>query len=961
MPKTYLRYEAAGAFGVVASARGNAVFDQTGKLIISPALEKVNVWNAKKGTLEHQWEDPVNKAEVTALCRSPNGTQYAVGYADGAIRIYDLRSGALVVTFNGHRSAVSSLCFDRSGATLVSGARDTHIILWNVLSETGICRMMGHKDEVTVVQFLYSTVGAAKGQATHLISASKDTLVKLWDLDTQHCVHTLVHHRSEVWAMAINPAQTLLVTGSSDKNLRVWKLHCDRLDRVMDVADQALSATVDPVAAGFEHPVFEFYGELARQSTDRVVQLQFDPLGFYLACLPNHRQIEIFRLYNHADIRKKQTRRLKHKRAKAKKTGDTAEPVPDPTDDTIPLDDEIRSYQVLHSTTKILSFDFPSLSPPNQISDIQMAVQTNDNRLQVYQITNPDKVKVDTEGMAPSVQHSIELAGHRREVLAVALSSNDELLASAAQDSLKIWNTSTRTCIRTMECGAALCCEFLPGNKHVVVGTRSGELQLFDISSSTLLESIPAHSKEIRTLAVQPDRRGLATGSADHVVKFWEFELAQTTLDDDEGTSTGLVPNEQVTLAHVRTLEMDQSVLSLRFSADMKFLAVALLDSTIKMFFADSLKYHLSLYGHKLPVTAMDISDDGTLLISGSSDKNIKIWGTDFGDCHKSIFAHQDTVTALRFVPHTHYFFSAGKDRVVKYWDADKFNQIMKLEGHHSEVWALSVSRYGNWVVASGRDRSIRMWERTEEPLFLEEEREREMDELYEANLVQDMERAQVSTDLENSAEGKAQAAETGRATRQTMESLKAGERIIEALELVEGERIAMETYEMMKDKGALAIPMPAKNPILLALGDISPERYLLSTLEKIRSSELEDALLILPFSSVTALFPYFDYWILKGWNTNLVCRMLFFLLQVHHQQITASRTLASRLAAVRQHLRTHLERQRDAMGFNIAGLKFLQEQHISNMTASYFDEAGIDSTLNYGMKKRKFITVAKQ
>jgi hypothetical protein len=42
------------------------------------------------------------------------------------------------------------------------------------------------------------------------------------------------------------------------------------------------------------------------------------------------------------------------------------------------------------------------------------------------------------------------------------------------------------------------------------------------------------------------------------------------------------------------------------------------------VFFVDSFKFFLSLYGHKLPVLCMDISSDGTLLVSGSADKNIK-------------------------------------------------------------------------------------------------------------------------------------------------------------------------------------------------------------------------------------------------------------------------------------------------------------------------------------------------
>lgn len=44
---------------------------------------------------------------------------------------------------------------------------------------------------------------------------------------------------------------------------------------------------------------------------------------------------------------------------------------------------------------------------------------------------------------------------------------------------------------------------------------------------------------------------------------------------------------------------MTDDVLSVRYSPDSRFLAVALLDSTVKVFYQDTLKFYLSLYGHK--------------------------------------------------------------------------------------------------------------------------------------------------------------------------------------------------------------------------------------------------------------------------------------------------------------------------------------------------------------------------
>ena len=93
---------------------------------------------------------------------------------------------------------------------------------------------------------------------------------------------------------------------------------------------------------------------------------------------------------------------------------------------------------------------------------------------------------------------------------------------------------------------------------------------------------------------------------------------------------------------HTRTLQLSDDVLCVKLSPDGRLLVVALLDSTVKVFFVDTLKFFLSLYGHKLPVLCMDVSADGTLLVTGSADRNVKLWGLDFGDCHKSIFAHDD-------------------------------------------------------------------------------------------------------------------------------------------------------------------------------------------------------------------------------------------------------------------------------------------------------------------------------
>lgn len=62
-----------------------------------------------------------------------------------------------------------------------------------------------------------------------LITSSKDTFMKLWDLSTQHCVQTVVAHRAEVWTLAIDAEQKLVFSGSTEGEMKAWRLDHDAM------------------------------------------------------------------------------------------------------------------------------------------------------------------------------------------------------------------------------------------------------------------------------------------------------------------------------------------------------------------------------------------------------------------------------------------------------------------------------------------------------------------------------------------------------------------------------------------------------------------------------------------------------------------------------------------------------------------------------------------------------------
>ena len=54
------------------------------------------------------------------------------------------------------------------------------------------------------------------------------------------------------------------------------------------------------------------------------------------------------------------------------------------------------------------------------------------------------------------------------------------------------------------------------------------------------------------------------------------------------------------------------------------------------------------------------------------------------------------------------------------------------------QAWALEVSSDGSFVLSGGHDRSLRLWRRTDEMVFLDEEREKELEGLFETELDRD-------------------------------------------------------------------------------------------------------------------------------------------------------------------------------------------------------------------------------
>lgn len=940
MVKSYQRFEQAESFGVI-SSNSNCVFippeSKKGHgvgQVITNSLENVNLWDLKTADLVTCLSDGLppgsvdakttRPAEVTYLEHHPETNLLAQGSADGVIKVWDLMSQTVLLTLNGHRSAVTILKFDSTGTRLISGSQDSNIIIWDLVGEVGLYKLRSHKDAIT---------GLWLQDDSWLVSTSKDGFIKVWDLKTQQCVETHIAHTGECWALGVH--DDFVITTGADSQVKVWQLKLEN----------------DAGSKVSEKGAFDKESKQRGSSVDFVTTADGSTFFFIQNA---DKTIEVFRIRKEDEIAKATRKREKRLKEKGLSDEEIKENIENSYVSMI-----IHRFQTLRSNFKIKAATWAQVTS----SKLDIIATTSNNTIDYYSIPYQKK---DPKLPAPIKQHSIELQGHRTDVRAMDISNDNSLLATASNGSLKIWNLKTRKCLRTFECGYALCCKFLPGGFLIVVGTRNGELQLFDLASSTMLDNKEgAHGAAIWSLDITTDGKKLITGSADKTVKFWAFQV-------EEVPSAGSVDmfTSVMQITHDTTLELNDDVLCVKLSPENKYLAVSLLDNTVKVFFFDTMKFYLSLYGHKLPVLSIDISFDSKMIITSSADKNIKIWGLDFGDCHKSLFAHQDSIMSVKFLPESHNFFSCSKDAIVKYWDGDKFECIQKLAGHQSEIWALSVSHDGKYVVSASHDRSIRIWEETEDQVFLEEERERELEEQYESSLLSSLEEGSADAAFKSDMTGNEE--EQNEATdvrKQTIESLKAGERLMEALDLgipeIENEERYEENMKLWNRKKIDSKPVkPVKHAILIAMNKTA-EEYIMETLTKIHPSQLEDALLVLPFSYVLKFLKFMDRVLLDEKllqnNLPLICKNLFFIVRSNHRELVSQKNeeLKLRVMRVKDKLRGALKSTQDDLGFNIEGLFFIRQQWNLRHKFEFTDDYSQREFDEKARKKRVFETLA--
>jgi WD40 repeat protein len=127
---------------------------------------------------------------VQAVAFSPNGLLVASGGDDGAVKIWEARSGTILRSLTGHARGVTDVIFSPDGTLLLTAGRDRYARLWNV-STGALNRTLGrHTEYLTALAYAPDgkTAATAGGGAG---DGRPSDEVAVWDLSTGARLRTI--------------------------------------------------------------------------------------------------------------------------------------------------------------------------------------------------------------------------------------------------------------------------------------------------------------------------------------------------------------------------------------------------------------------------------------------------------------------------------------------------------------------------------------------------------------------------------------------------------------------------------------------------------------------------------------------------------------------------------------------------------------------------------------------------
>ena len=302
-----------------------------------------------------------------------------------------------------------------------------------------------------------------------------------------------------------------------------------------------------------------------------------------------------------------------------------------------------------------------------------------------------------------------DLPGHNGGVLSLAFSDDGDRLASGSEDrSARVWLVDTgRTLLQLPGPQGNVTAVVFSGMQvphGLAVGDSTGAIRIWDldtIGQREELTTLYGHRRPVKSLAFNPRRAQLASGSWDRTVRLWNLNGNSATLlrdDNDPG------PTDSVTMVN--------------YSADGAHLVEASKDGTLRLWDLDIPESRvLKPVGADPPIVRdVSFSPDAKIIASGNDDGRIRVWSTADGSLVKEFEVDPGNnapkkVLAVAFSPDGRLLATSGENKAIRLWKVADWTLVATMAGHTDEVWQVMFSPDGSLLLSASDDHTARLWD----------------------------------------------------------------------------------------------------------------------------------------------------------------------------------------------------------------------------------------------------------